>query len=164
MVTLDTPQKLFTQRLGAALTMEYTVLRMLRDLQRKARHEDLRSLFRRHAQETDEQISNLGRAFAALDQEPDKKPCPAVKVLHVEGKAAIRLAEGQIVDDVVLAAAVESKHYEIALYEELLTFAEAMGREGAAEALRANLAQEREALDELRQAAERVAQETLQPA
>jgi ferritin-like metal-binding protein YciE len=37
------------------------------------------------SRETEQQIANLGRAFAALDQEPDKKPCPTIKALQVEG-------------------------------------------------------------------------------
>jgi ferritin-like metal-binding protein YciE len=164
MFKLDTPQKLLTQKLGAALTMEHTVLKMLGDLEKKARHEDLKSLFRHHAQETEEQIANLGRAFAALDQEPDKKPCPAIKALQLEGKATIELAEGALVDDVVLAAASETEHHEIAVYEELITFAEAMGRDDVVALLRANLEQEQHTLEEVRRAAERIAQETLQPA
>ena len=164
MLKLDTPQKLFTQKLGAALTMEHTVLKMLGELEKKARDEDVKSRFRDHAAETEEQIANLGRAFAALDQEPDKKPCPAIKALHVEGKAEISLAHGELVDDVVLGAASETEHHEIAVYEELVTFAEAMGRDDVAALLRANLEQEQHTLELVRQAAERIAEETLQPA
>jgi ferritin-like metal-binding protein YciE len=164
MFKLDTPQKLLTQKLGSALTMEHTVLDMLGELEKKARHEDLKSLFRHHAEETEQQIGNIGRAFAALDQEPDKKPCPAIKALQVEGKATIELAKGDLVDDVVLAAASETEHHEIAVYEELITFAEAMGSEDVAALLRENLEQEQHMLDEVRRAAARIAEETLQPA
>ena len=164
MFKLDTPHKLFTQKLGAALTMEHTVLKMLGELEKEARHEDLKELFRHHAQETEQQIGNLGRAFAALDEEPDKKPCPTIKALHVEGKATIELAQGDLVDDVVLAAATETEHHEIAVYEELITFAEAMRRDDVAALLRENLEQEQHTLEEVRRAAERIAEETLQPA
>jgi ferritin-like metal-binding protein YciE len=164
MLKLDTPQKLFTQKLGAALTMEHTVLKMLGELEKEARHEDLKGLFRHHAEETEQQITNLGRAFAALDQEPDKKPCPAIKALQLEGKASIELAKGDLVDDVVLGAATETEHHEIAVYEELITFADAMGREDVAAILRENLEQEQHTLNEVRRAAERIAEETLQPA
>ena len=164
MFKLDTPQKLFTQKLGAALTMEHNVLKMLRELEKKANHEDLKSLFREHAVETEQQIANLGRAFAAIDEEPDKKPCPAIKALHVEAKANIGMAEDELVDDVVLGAATETEHHEIAVYEELITFADAMGRNDVAVLLRANLELEQHTLEQVRQAAERIAKETLQPA
>ena len=164
MFRLDTPQKLFTQKLGAALTMEHTVLKMLGELEKEARHEDLKELFRHHAEETEQHIGNLGRAFAALDEEPDKKPCPTIKALHVEGKATIELAKGDLIDDVVLAAATETEHHEIAVYEELITFADAMGREDVAALLRTSIEQEQHTLEEVRRAAERIAEETLQPA
>ena len=152
MLKLDTPHKLFMQKLGAALTMEHTVLKMLGELEKEARHEDLKELFRHHAEETEQQIGNLGRAFAALDEEPDKKPCPAIKALQVEGKANIGLAKGALVDDVVLAAATETEHHEIAVYEELITFAEAMRRDDVAALLRENLEQEQHTLEEVSQA------------
>ena len=161
---VDSPMSLFTHKLGAALTMEHTVLKMLGELEKEARHEDLKELFRHHAEETEQQIGNLGRAFAALDEEPDKKPCPTIKALHVEGKATIELAKGDLVDDVVLAAATETEHHEIAVYEELITFAEAMRRDDVAALLRENLEQEQHTLEEVRRAAERIAEETLQPA
>jgi ferritin-like metal-binding protein YciE len=161
---VDTPMDLFTHKLGAALTMEQTVLKMLAELEDEARHEELKQLFRHHAEETSEQISNLERAFAALGQEPDEKPCPAIKALRVEGKANIELTNGDFVEDVVLAAATETEHHEIAVYEELITYAEAMGRQDVAALLRENLEQEQHALEEVRRAAERIAKETLQPA
>jgi ferritin-like metal-binding protein YciE len=161
---LDTPMELFTHKLGAALTMEHTVLKMLDELANEARHGELKELFRHHAEETTEQIGNLGKAFAALDVEPDKKPCPAIKALRVEGKANIELTKGEFVDDVVLAAAAETEHHEIAVYEELITYAQAMGRQDVADLLRQNLEQEQHTLEEVRRAAERIASETLQPA
>ena len=161
---LDTPIELLTHKLGAALTMEHTVLKMLDELANEARHGELEELFRHHAEETTEQIANLGKAFAALDLEPDKKPCPAIKALRVEGKANIELAKGEFVDDVVLAAAAETEHHEIAVYEELITYAQAMGRQDVADLLRQNLEQEQHTLEEVRRAAERIATETLQPA
>ena len=161
---IDTPMELFTHKLGAALTMERTVLKLLAALEEDARHEELKQLFRHHAEETHEQIRNIAGAFVALGEEPDKKPCPAMKALRVEAKANIELAKGEIVDDVVLAAAAETEHHEIAVYEELITYAEAMGHQDVAGLMRQNLEQEQRALEKIRSAAERIAEETLQPA
>ena len=82
----------------------------------------------------------------------------------MESKANIELTKGDFVDDVILAAAAETEHHEIAVYEELITYAEAMGRQDVAAPLRENLAQEQHTLEEVRRAAERIAEETLQPA
>lgn len=74
------------------------------------------------------------------------------------------MTKGDFVDDVVLAAAAETEHHEIAVYDELITYAQAMGRQDVAELMRQNLEQEQHTLEEVRRAAERIAAETLQPA
>jgi ferritin-like metal-binding protein YciE len=156
--------ELLTHKLGAALTMENTVLKMLGELEAEARHEELKQLFSHHADETRQQIRNLEAAFSALGEEPDEKPCPAIKGLQLEGKANIELTDDSLVDDVILAGAAETEHHEIAVYEELITYAQALGRKDVAGLLQENLQQEEHTLDEVRQAAERIAAETLQPA
>jgi ferritin-like metal-binding protein YciE len=158
---VDSPMELVTHKLGAALSMEDTVLSMLDENEEKALREDLKQLFRHHAEETRGQIRNIEQAFAALGQEPDKKPCPAIKGLQAEAKANLLLTEGPFVDDVILAGAAETEHHEIAVYEELITYAEAMGRQDVADLMRQNLEQEQHTLDEVRRAAQRIAEETL---
>ena len=79
-------------------------------------------------------------------------------------RVAAVMSRGDFVDDVILAAAAETEHHEIAVYEELITYAEAMGRQDVAAPMRQNLAQEQHTLGEIRSAAERIAEETLQPA
>jgi ferritin-like metal-binding protein YciE len=161
---IETPAELITYKLGAALTMEKTVLKMLGDLEEEAQHDELKRLFRHHAGETQEQIANIGRAFAALDEEPDDKPCPAIKGLDLEAKANIKLTKGRLVDDVILGGAAETEHHEIAVYEELITFAETMGQHDVAGFLQQNLEQEQHALEEVHRATRMIAEETLQAA
>jgi ferritin-like metal-binding protein YciE len=82
---LDNPQELFTYKLGAALTMEHTVLDMLGDLEQKAQSQQLKQQFHHHAQETQQQIRNIEQAFTALGQEPVVEPCPAIQGIEKEG-------------------------------------------------------------------------------
>jgi ferritin-like metal-binding protein YciE len=161
---VDSPMELLVNKLEAAMTMEHTVLKMLGELEEEARHEELKQLFHHHAEETQQQIRNLEQAFVAVGREPDKRLSPTITALRAEGKANIELAKDEFVDDVILAAAAETEHHEIAVYEELITYAEAMGRHDVAALLRQNLEQEQHTLEEVRRAAERVAEETLQPA
>jgi ferritin-like metal-binding protein YciE len=160
---IETPTELFTHKLGAALTMEKNVLKMLGDLESEAQHDDLIRLFNHHAGETQEQIANIGRAFAALGQDPDGKPCPAIKGLDLESKANIKLTKGPLVDDVILASAAETEHHEIAVYEELITYAETMGKQDVVGLMQQNLEQEQHTLEELQRATRTIAKETLQP-
>jgi ferritin-like metal-binding protein YciE len=156
---LNSPKELFTFKLGAALKMEHTVLEMLGDLEEKSQREQLKQQFRHHAEETQRQIRNLEQAFSALGQEPDENPCPAIEGIEKEGKANIKKADDSVVDAVILSGAAETEHHEIAVYESLITEAEAMGKQEIVRLLRENLEQEEHTLKEVKHAAHELAQE-----
>jgi ferritin-like metal-binding protein YciE len=158
---IDSPQELLTFKLGSALTMEQNVLEMLGDLEEKARHDELKSQFRHHADETRHQIGNLERAFGALGAEPDDKPCLPIKGIDAEGKINMKMADDQMVDSVILSGAAETEHHEIAVYESLIVHAEALGRQDVVTLLQENLEQERHTLDEVRQHSRRIAAEAV---
>jgi ferritin-like metal-binding protein YciE len=124
---LNTPQELFHFKLGAALTMEQNVLEMLGKLEEEAQRQPLKEQFHHHADETRQQIQNIEKAFQALGEEPDDSPCPAIQGLDKESKANIRKADDSVVDAVILSGAAETEHHEIAVYEGLITHAQAMG-------------------------------------
>ena len=50
--SIESPRELFTYQLGAALTMEKTVLDMLGELDEKANRPELKQLLSHHADET----------------------------------------------------------------------------------------------------------------
>jgi ferritin-like metal-binding protein YciE len=156
---LNTPQELFNYKLGAALKMENTVLEMLGNLEEAAQREELKQQFRHHAEETQQQIQNIEQAFAALGEEPDDSPCPAIEGIDKEGKANIKKADDSMVDAVILSGAAETEHHEIAVYEGLITEAQAMGKQDIVQLLQQNLEQEQHTLDEVKQATEKLAQE-----
>ena len=156
---LNTPQELFHFKLGATLKMENTVLEMLGDLEQAAQREQLKEQFRHHAEETREQIHNIEQAFEALGEEPDDSPCPAIEGIEKEGKANIKKADDSVVDAVILSGAAETEHHEIAVYEGLITEADAMGKQEIVSLLRQNLEQEEHTLQEVKQATQELAQE-----
>ena len=156
---LNSPQEVFSFKLGAALKMENTVLEMLGDLEEKSQREQLKQQFRHHAEETRQQIRNLEQAFSALGEEPDESPCPAIEGIEKEGKANIKKADDSVVDAVILSGAAETEHHEIAVYEGLITDADAMGKHDVVQLLRQNLEQEEHTLEEVKQATHELAQE-----
>jgi len=158
--SIDNPRELFTYKLGAALKMENTVLEMLGELEENAQRPELKQQFRHHADETRQQISNLEQAFTSLGEEPDEKPCPAIDGIEKEGKANIKMTDDAIVDAVILSGAAETEHHEIAVYEGLITHAEAMGEQQIASLLHKNLEQEEHTLQEVKQATQQLAQKT----
>ena len=156
---LTTPEEIYSFKLGAALTMERTTLEMLGDLESHAQRDDLKRLFREHAGETQQHIANIERAFQLLGEDVDDSPCPAIQGLEKEGQATIKKTDDRVVDAVLLASANETEHHEIAVYETLITNAEARGATDVAELLRQNLAQEQAALQNVQAFAKGIARE-----
>ena len=74
--SIESPRELFAYQLGAALTMEKTVLDMLDQLEMAAQREQLKEQFRHHAQETEQQIHNLEQAFQAIRRRGRRQAVP----------------------------------------------------------------------------------------
>ena len=161
---LNTPEELFSYKLGAALKMENTVLDMLGNLENEAQSDKLKQQFRHHAGETREQIANLEQAFEKLGQQPDDSPCPAIEGIDKEGKANIKKADDSVVDAVILSGAAETEHHEIAVYEGLIAQAEGLGQQDVVSLLRENLEQEQHTLEEVKGATQKLAQENARAA
>lgn len=132
---------------------------MLADLEEHAQRPELKQVLREHAAETQQQITNIERSFELLGEKVDDSPSPTTKGLMVEGKTTIKKTDDSVVDAVILAGALESEHYEIAVYETLVTNAEARGAGEVAELLRANLAQEVAAKEKIKAFGHRISNE-----
>ena len=156
---IQSPRDLLEFKLGSTLKMERTVLEMLETLEDEARRGELKHQFRHHADETRDQIENIEQAFAALGARIDDKPCPTIEAIDKEGKANIKLADERMVDAVILSGAAETEHHEIAVYETLITHAEALGEQEVVDRLRENLEQEKHTLEEVRRAMQQTAHE-----
>lgn len=154
---LHTPDEAYHWQLGAALTMERDIVGMLDDLIEETHDESVKQAFRSHQEQTRGHVAKLEQAFRALGWEVDDSPCPAIKAIEKEGKANIKKADETIVDSIILEGAMETEHHEIAVYENLLIGARAMGREDVAQLLAQNLAEEQEALEKVSTFAERLA-------
>ena len=159
MTNIDGPKDLFVHNLGAALTMENTVNDMLAKLAEKANGSELKNQLRHHKEETEAQIRNLRQAFQSLGQEPNEKPCPAIEGIEKEGETNLKLADDALADDVILAGCAETEHHEIAVYENLIVHADAMGQEDVVALLRENLEQEQHTLGEVLKSSVRHAQQ-----
>jgi ferritin-like metal-binding protein YciE len=145
---IDSAGDLLTFKLGEALAMENTVLKMLGKLEQEAQRRELKDLLSHHADETRSQIENLERAFAALGAEADEKPCLPMTAIDKQGSATIKLADERLVDIVILGGSAQTEHHEIAVYESLITLAGAMDKQDVVSLLRENLQQEEHTLEE----------------
>jgi ferritin-like metal-binding protein YciE len=159
MASIETPQELFVHKLGAAVTMEETILEMLEELEDNASDSKLKQDLRRHHQETQQQIQNLRRVFEALGEEPDKQPCPAIEGLEKEGQQMIKNVDDSLVDSVILGGVIETEHHEIAVYDGLIIKGEQMGDDDIVALLQENLEQEEAALEKAVKASEQSARQ-----
>ena len=142
MAKIESPQELFVHKLGAALTMEETIIGTLEGLEREANDPQLKQNLRHHRQETEQQVRNLKRAFEALGEKVDSQPCPTIEGLKMEGEQMLKNVDGRLNDAVILSGVIETEAHEIAVYDGLITTAEAMGEDDIVALFQENLEQQ----------------------
>jgi ferritin-like metal-binding protein YciE len=144
-------------KLGSAYKMEKTTLEMLEELQQEAHDQELRRNLAQHHRETQQQIRNLERAFDALGEDKEEQPCPTIEGLQTEGEQMLKQVDDDLNDKVILSGVVETEAHEIAVYDGLITSAEAMGEEDLVALFQENLEQEQDALAKARRGSEKQA-------
>jgi ferritin-like metal-binding protein YciE len=156
---LNTPEEIFSFKLGAALKMENVLVDALDELEQSAQREEIKRALREHREETKTHVANLEECFRVLDEEADDSPCPTIEAMAKEAKATLKKTDEALADAVVLTAAIEAEHHEIAVYEALIVNAEARSAPEVAGLLRRNLEQEQHALEVARTAMQTIARE-----
>jgi ferritin-like metal-binding protein YciE len=159
MAKISEPTELFTHKLGAALTMERTILDMLEELQEHANDPQLQKALRQHHGETQKHIQNLEQVFEALGHEPETQSCPTIEGLEKEGQQMLKQVEDDLNDAVILSGVIETEHHEIAVYDGLIIQAEAMDEEDVRALLLENLEQEEATLDKAVKHSEKLSKE-----
>jgi ferritin-like metal-binding protein YciE len=163
--SIESPRELYVHKLGAALKMEKTIFEdMLPELEETAKGRELKQSLAQHRRETQGHIRNLEQVFRALGEEPDEQSCPAIEGIEKEGQAMLGKVDEQLNDAVILSGVVETEAHEIAVYDGLITKAQAMGEEDIVALLQENLEDEQRTLQKARRASEQLAKRTLQHA
>lgn len=148
---LETPADALKRQLAGALTMERDIVEMLDELIESSHDDDVKQALRQHQTETRGHVRNVEQVFGTFGWEVDDAPCPAIAAIEKEGKATIKKADDAIVDSVILEGAVETEHHEIAVYENLIIHAHALGRDDAVELLDRNREEEQAALEKVKE-------------
>ena len=154
---IESPEELFIYKLGAALTMEETILELLEKLQQEANDPSLRRQLQQHHKETQGQVDNLHRVFEALGEPIDRRPCPAIEGLEKEGDMLLKEVDESLNDAVILQGVLETEHHEIAVYDGLIIMAEQMGDDDVIALLNENVEQEAATLEKAIKATEQLA-------
>ena len=159
--TIETPRELFVHELGAALTMEETILELLPKLEEKAQDSGLKRQLNQHYRETQGQVQNLRQVFSALGEKADRKRCPAIEGLEREGDQMLAQVDESLYDAVILSGVMETEHHEIAVYDGLIIKAEQMGDADVIALLNENIEQEDATLKTAMSAAEQLAKQEI---
>jgi ferritin-like metal-binding protein YciE len=156
MAQIADPRTLFQHELGMALGAERKVATTLRKLERTARREELKRQFHHHLEETEGQIKNLEQALQAAGANVGAHEADSANGIATEGEKLVGKVDEELIDAVLLGAAAKTEHVEIAMYEGLITKAEAMGADDIVSLLQENLEQEQHTLEEVKQASEKL--------
>ena len=139
---------LFHDTLKDIYYAEKKILTALPKMAKAAQNEDLKAAFEKHQGETEEQVARLEKVFQTIDEKPQGKKCPAIDGIIDEGKEIMDEYKGSpALDAGLLSAAQAVEHYEITRYGTLVTWANELGNQEAAQLLKATLGEE-EATDE----------------
>ncbi|HSU68773.1 MAG TPA: ferritin-like domain-containing protein, partial [Tepidisphaeraceae bacterium] len=103
----------------------------------------LKNAFQEHFRQTQGHVQRLEQVFRAINCEPERESCPAMKGMIKEGNDMIKASGNPAVKDAgLIAAAQRVEHYEMAGYGSVRTFAQQLGRDDLARILQQTLDEE----------------------
>lgn len=147
----------FVEELRLALHAEKQLTKALPKMAKKAGHPELKQAFEHHLRETEQHVEHIERIFDSLGQTSRAKKCEAMEGLIDEGEEiADEEADMEVKDAMLIAAAQEIEHHEIAAYGTLCTWAETLNMGEPTNLLKQILAQEKEADLKLTQIARQI--------
>jgi ferritin-like metal-binding protein YciE len=135
---------LFVHTLRDIYYAEHQIEKALPKMIEKASNEQLRQGFEMHLQETRGQIQRLERVFQMHCTEAKGTNCPAIDGIISETNEIVGdVADKEVLDAALVAAAQAVEHYEITRYGTLIAWAKELGRNDCAELLAQNLEEEK---------------------
>ena len=157
MSKVNTFNDLLVEELKDLLSAETQLTKALPKMAKAASHEELKTAFEEHLEQTKIHIERLERSLEILGSSAKAKKCKAMEGLIAEGSEKIDLdADDAIRDAALIGAAQKVEHYEIAGYGTARTFAELLGQSEVADLLEQTLDEESETDERLTQIAETI--------
>ena len=140
-----TLRDLFLDALRDAYSTEQLLLTALPELAKAAKARELTAELKAQIATTQTQVGRLIKIFEDLGEAPEGKVSLPMEGLVTESqKLAQQGMAPDLLDAALIASAHKIAHYEMAAYGSLCGYADALGEDEAAKALRASLDEERE--------------------
>lgn len=143
-MSVESLPELLKHELGDLLYAEKTVLKTIKKMSKEVKDPMLLERMQQHHAETEQQISNLERAFESIGERVKAQKCEGMLGLvkeHDEFKSDEDPSRAML-EAFDLGSALRVEHYEIAGYTTAIAIAKAMGNTQCVALLNENLAQE----------------------
>jgi ferritin-like metal-binding protein YciE len=151
---IKTFDDLFVHGLKDIYYAEQQIAKALPKMIGKTTDPQLKSALELHLQETKGQIGKVEEVFRLHQVEPKGVKCEAIEGIISEGEHDVgEVADTEVRDAAILAAAQAVEHYEIARYGTLAAWARRLGREDCASILHQILEEEKRTDEKLSQIA-----------
>jgi len=141
-------REVLVENLQDLLHAEMQLVQALPKMAEAANHPKLKEAFEKHLDQTEGHVDRLKRAFEALGEKPEPKPCKGMQGLIEEGKEVIsenEEKEGFAADLALIAAVQKVEHYEISGYGTARCLARQIGERDVATLLSRTLGEEESA-------------------
>ena len=152
---IESMDDLFVHQLKDIYYAEKCIVGALPEMIQKASAPQLKQAFESHLAETRNHVKRVEQVFQVHGATPESVDCPAIDgILEEAQEVAGDVADKQVMDAALIAAAQAVEHYEMTRYGTLIAWAKTLGRDDCATLLKANLSEEEAADKKLTQIAE----------
>ena len=143
---IKTMDDLFLHTLQDIYYAEQQITKSLPDMIGKAKDAQLKQGLKMHLGETENHVSRLEQVFKMLGKKPKGVDCPAIDgIIEEAEEIAGDIADQEVLDAAIIAAAQAVEHYEMTRYGTLVAWAHQLGRDDCAALLQKNLDEEKAA-------------------
>jgi ferritin-like metal-binding protein YciE len=152
---IKTLNDLFVHTLRDIYYAEKQIVKALPDMIEKASDPGLKRGFKTHLDETQNHVARLDEVFRMIGAEAKGIDCPAIDgIIEEADDVAGEVADKQVMDAALIAAAQAVEHYEMTRYGSLIAWAKQLGRNDCATVLQRTLDEEKATDMKLTQMAE----------
>jgi ferritin-like metal-binding protein YciE len=135
---------LFLHQLQDVYYAENQIVKALPDMIEKATDAQLKQGFRTHLAETQNHVKRLEQVFKAIGKDANGVDCPAIDgIIEEADEVAGEVADKQVLDAALIAAAQAVEHYEITRYGTLIAWSQQLGKKDVVSLLQQTLDEEK---------------------
>jgi ferritin-like metal-binding protein YciE len=147
---LESLHDLYLSELNGLYNAEKQLIKALPKMIQKATSPDLRRVLEDHLTETQTQLGRLQQIFEMHNETPKSQKSPGMEGILAEGVALVERDAAPAVRDAAIVSALQRvKHYEMAIYGTVRTYADQLGHARPASMLQETLDEERGANQKL---------------